>query len=92
MICEHLSKLPLSPPPPLENEAPHPLNLHDFEEGVDLGISVPSFMEICDLSELSCMSLSIKTLQAVMPNGISGLMGSIHFCPTNMNIACKPHT
>ena len=36
-----------------ENETPHSLNLHDFEERVVQRISEPSFVEIRDLSELS---------------------------------------
>ena len=52
-----------------------PLNLHDFEERVVQGIPVPSFMEIHNLNELSCMSLTklpIKLSDYYLP-ALSGL-------------------
>ena len=39
----------------MENETPS--NLHDVEERVVQRISLPSFVKICELSNLPCMSL-----------------------------------
>ena len=57
MIFEHLSKLPWRGRCVWENETPHPLNKHDFEERLVQVICVPSFEEVRHLSELSRMSI-----------------------------------